>query len=380
MKNKILAIVILISCVFSIFSFSAFAQENEKSEITRSEKTSIGAVYYHNWFETYTEWWKYDNRYFANLELNSSQEARCLSPKQYHYRLPFFAYINTEVTSCDKIMGDVSSGVAEFPEYTKEIWTQEMEYACEAGINFMAYLWNRPNDIARQAYLYHIQTQGLDGKIKMCAILQRIKTEEMGYLVDAMCQDYWYTVDGRPVLYLYDAPDFATREVVELLREEVAKAQIAKTGQKGKDIYVVGMGFASEKTAKIGEENGVDAASWYAFSGAAAVSSSMKKNWDDRGVKIRQLTFLQLTSYAMKCFERIYNADTNLDMMPTITLGYNTMPRIDNPVSWFWLEEDEIAYDGYTVEDPSEKQITKTVLEVLNWNKKIIKKQRAIPF
>ena len=127
MKIKILTIILVLSCFVCIFSCDVSAKTEAQSFVT--EKTGIGAIYYHNWYQTFDEWWKYDNKYADDINSASAQEARCLSPKQYHYRLPFFATINTDRTFSDKITGDLSAGVAEFPEFTKEIWLQEMEYA-----------------------------------------------------------------------------------------------------------------------------------------------------------------------------------------------------------------------------------------------------------
>lgn len=367
--RKIIAIIIAVSCVLGAFSICANAQQEQ---IERTEKTSIGAIYYHNWFETFDEWWKYDNEYADDVQCAAAQEARCLSPKQYHYRLPFFATVNTAVTSSTKINGDLSAGVAEFPEFTKEIWTQEMEYACEAGINFMAYLWSRPEKLNRMGYMYHIETKGLDGKIKMAGILQDENRDIPG-MAKAMTEDFWYTVNGRPVVYIYNAPKIATKEFIDRINSELALAQ-KDAGKEVTKAYIVGLGVGNKEKAEQCKANGVEAISWYAFSGSGAATQTDKKKWDAAGTKIREMKYYQLSKYAKESMEYMLNNGAGLDVMPTITLGYNTMPRIDNPVRWFWLEKDEIAYNGYTISDPTAKEITKNVLDILNFNKLNYKK------
>lgn len=371
--KKLMAVIISVASLLGVFSFNVCAEAEQAT--VNTEKTGIGVIYYHNWYETLDEWWNYDNAYLDDVGNSSSQEARCLSPKQYHYRLPFFATINTSITSADTIVGDLSAGIAEFPEFTKEIWMQEMEYAIDAGVTFMAYLWNRAEKINRMGYIYHIETEGLNGKIKMSGILQDEK-RDIETMVKAMVEDYWYTVDGRPVVYLYDGEKLATKEYMSKINTMLAAEQTA-AGKTVTKAYFVVLGVGKKEAAEQYKENGADAISWYAFSGSGAATEANKKKWESLGTKVKEMKYYQLVKHAKERMNYMLDNCAELDVMPTITLGYNTMPRIDNPVRWLWLGRDEIAYDGYTVEDPTSKEITKNVLDILNFNKINYKKTKS---
>lgn len=373
--KKITAIIIAISCLLSVFSFGISANATDEESIARNEKTTIGAIYYHNWFQTYPKWWNYNNHFVHDKDSNSSQEARCLSPKEYHYRLPFFASINTEITESKYINGDLSAGVAEFPEFTLDIWSQEMAYAVDAGINFMAYLWSEPNRNKAVAYRYHIQTKGYGGKIKMSAILQNEK-QDFATMADAMCEEFWQTLDGMPIVYIYNAPEIATKDFVNRIQNELAQAQ-RKKGKEEKRAYIVGLGVYNKNMAQKCIENGVDAISWYAFSGSGAATEAMERKWELTGARIKEMKFAYLTKYQKECIEYAASVCAPLDVMPTITLGYNTKPRIDNPVRWMWVGADEVAYKGYTIEDPTPTELTKNVLDILNWTKLNYKKTKS---
>lgn len=63
--------------------------------------------------------------------------------------------------------------------------------------------------------------------------------------------------------------------------------------------------------------------------------------------------------------------DGYMSVMPLATLGYNTEPRIENPVTWITGENslNGLPYSGYTADDPTAQEVTESVLDVLNFNK-----------
>ena len=264
----------------------------EFSNITLASRTGIGAIYYHMWFQSLDNWWQYDNKYALSNDRNSTQEARSLSPKAYHERMPFFAKLNKSVASSNYIVGDLSAGVVEFPDFSEAIWRQEMEYAIEAGIDFMAYLWSEKGRYNASAFKHHINTKGLNGRIQMCAILQH-KNQDIATMAKAMCEPYWYTIDGMPVVYIFGGSSAASDELISKIRTSLAQAQYEKFGKVGKPAYIIVMGVS-----------------------------------------------------------------------PIITLGWDTSPRVDNPVSWTSTPE-----NSKIVARPTASEITQATLDVLNWNK-----------
>ena len=336
------------------------------------DKTQIGAVNYHMWFETLENWWEHDNAYAVSMDRNSVQEARSLSPAEHHFHLPFFAKINTEITSSKYIKGDLSAGVAEFPEYTKEIWTKEMKYAIDAGIDFMAYTWaEKTRPLNGAGFTYHIQIKGLDGKIKMCAIIQTAQ-QDLNAMSNAAVEDYWYTIDGMPVVYIFGGESVIIESLVTRIRKKIAIAQYVKNGTIGKPVYIIGMGLNNYSTAVGVTSRGIDAVSWYAYSASGVLSQDTKKQWDADKVQIRIVLYKQLTKYAMDVMGDVLKVASNgyAAVSPTITLGYDTIPRIVNPVTWMepWGTFN-LPYGGYSAELPTSKEVTEHVVDVLNFNK-----------
>lgn len=336
---------------------------------TTPTQTGIGAIYYHMWFETLEKWWEHDNRYAYIRDYNSVQEARCLSPAQYHYRLPFFATINTQIRSSNYINGDLTKGVAEFGEFTEEIWTQEMYYAADAGVDFMAYMWSAKNRKNAEAFKYHIKTKGLDGLIKMSAVVKS-ESEDLDTMASAMCEDYWYTVDGMPVVYIYGGLDVCTAEFIKNIRQKLAHAQYAKFGAVGKPAYIIGTTFKTANDAIEGKARGLDAISWYAIEPADVATTQMIASWKAEGATIKAVTFKKLAQGGLDIMKNISSSvQSKINVSPLITLGYNCMPRIENPTIWLNTNtETGLAYNGYTAMDPTKEEVKQNVIDVLAWN------------
>lgn len=343
--------------------------QRQVNKVQRSDSTGIGAVYYHAWYKSMENWWlEEDNTLAASMRESSTQEARCLSPAAYHYRIPFFGKVNNVV-----VEDEFENGCCEFPEFTFDIWKREIELMDDCGIDFVAYLWSEKNVNAAGAYQYHIQNKGL-GKLKMCAILQSMD-QDLNAMADAMTEDYWYCVDGMPVVYIYGGKDVCTEEFVRVIRKKVALAQYAKNGEVGEPAYIIAQGLNSYSAAMGCASRGLDATGWYAISASGVISEERKAEWHvgdpEEEEFVKRQTFKELASGGLKMMENTSQAYTALSISPVITLGYNTEPRLQNPTSWMTTDTTSgLCYNGYTVEDPTPEEITQNVLDVLNWNKK----------
>lgn len=383
-------------------SLHEYAERKPYSEVRRSQRTGIGAIYYQMWFKSLDEWWTMDSEeelwnYATTNDYNSTQEARSLSVAEYQFHLPFFATINTEITQSACTRGDLSKGVAEFPDFTQEIWTQEMEYAIDAGIDFMAYLWSkagRPSDAYESAYQYHIKTKGLNNRIKMCAILQE-EGQDLDTMVNAMTEKYWYTIDGMPVVYIYGGNKVATETFVTLIRRKLAIAQKAKYGAVGAPAYIIVMGNDTYENAQAAETLGVDATGWYGTETAYKVAtqdekytktiSALNKLETDSTSKpttIEVIKYSALARYNLQTIDEVapITDNGNISVSPVIMLGYDTEARILNPVHWTVgttgtvaeraeISKNELTYSGRTGELPTPEEMTEHVLNVLNQNK-----------
>lgn len=349
----------------------AVPSQTRLDQVVGPDKTQIGAVNYHVWVETYDEWWNTDNTQALAMDRTSVQEMRSLSPAEFHFHLPFFAEINSAITSATYVYGDLSAGVAELPEYTEEIWEQEMDYAIDAGIDFMAYLWSEKGRLNASAYTYHINTKGLDGKIKMCAILQRA-SQDLNTLALAATEDYWYTIDGMPVVYIFGGESAITEEFVSTIRRKIAIAQYVKNGEVGKPAYIIGMGLNKYSAAVGVSSRGIDAAGWYAFSASGSATEEMKEEWNNKKTAVRRVSYKQLTDYAMNVMNDVSKIakEGYAAISACATLGYDTYPRMVNPVSWMTPSGIyNLPYGGYTADLPTTAEVTDHVLDVLNLNK-----------
>ncbi|MBR6765369.1 MAG: carbohydrate binding domain-containing protein, partial [Clostridia bacterium] len=164
------------------FSFKKTASYEDTSTdisgVPRTEKTTVGAI-------RWDAWYTHDGKNQSVI----SQVERSLSPKEFHFRAPFFA----EVTKDDKII---------VPAFTQEVFDREMEYAIKAGIDYFAYVWY--NTDMKAARTFHTRSKYRD-QVKMCtcfdgnAIGKSFARTEMRTLLK---QDYYMTVlDGRPLMY-----------------------------------------------------------------------------------------------------------------------------------------------------------------------------------
>ncbi len=305
----------------------------KNSELGHASVTEIGAIYYNAWYKTSDQWNKE-----GTAVTSADETARALSPKQFHYMAPFFA-------SVDKASGRVS-----FPEQTQAQWKEEMQYAIDAGITYMNYLWSTSTNSGYEILKYHVADKDVNSKIKMCAILQTITnydSDSRALLFEAMKTANWLTYEDMPVIYIYNATQSATNASVTYLRKKAALAGITQP------LYIVGMGYTNKNAALAGAGCGVNAAGFYAC-GAEA--------------EAEEYTTLTKNSIAMQ--EKVLGAKNIMGVIPLATMGRNNSPRIVTPVSWVQTSNGATPYGGWYTKDGTAQQIAEHLVEMLNWTKK----------
>jgi hypothetical protein len=267
------------------------AEIPEIKPISLQKNTLIGAIRWDAFFST-------DSK-ISNV---SRQVAKALSPKEFHSHAPFFSKLDSE--------GNVS-----FPEYTEELWLKETEYALEAGLDYFAYLWYESTDPMSQPRKIHVSSSKKNS-IKMCGILEAIRSDKtMEELYAAMQEDCYVKLDGRPVLFLYQYHTKWTEEMVKELRQGAVNAGVEEA------IYIVGMISTSDDIIEsVLQKESVEAFSWY----AAGPDKAGGEPYVD---------------VAKKCNERVKSIGSvagahELSIIPCVTTGYDTRPRIKNPVTW----------------------------------------------
>ncbi len=256
--------------------------------IVRSEKTAFGVI----------RWDAYFNSDSSSSNV-SRQVARSLSPAQYHFMTPYFSVVKGK----DALV---------FGNADQEQFDREALLAIEAGIDYFAYCWYGENDAMSYARHQHRVSQ-YRNKIKMCAIINvyRLDDETMMELYDCMRQPYYFTISGRPVLFVYDGFRFPAEKIKEIKKEAAA------AGIKEPIYFVALAGTGNPAILSSLLDSGFEAVSAYSCGAQKTAEPYRVLCARDRAVD------------AMK-----YRYSDRIGVIPHITCGRDTRPRIENPVSW----------------------------------------------
>ena len=274
-------------------------------------------------------WYGHDdnpNSVISNVE-------RALSPKEFHFRAPFFA----KVTEEDKIV---------IPEYTQEIFDKEMEYAIEAGIDYFVYVFYI-NDM-RKAREMHLKSK-YKNDVKLAFCSQGLPPERVPEYIKYFKEECYVKVEnGRPLMYYFC--DFATaKRSIDLLKEGCIKEGLPVP-------FSVVCNLGTEDT----KNSGADAKGQYGVGGTYGES------------------FKSLCNKANVLWQDFKS--TGMQYVPTVTSGYNTLTRFKNPVYWIkcsengWAEyatADEIAshlQDAYNHLEENNGQTNLNTLLMYAWN------------
>ena len=260
--------------------------------------------------------------YFGHYTLNT------LANDTYKSRLPYFA--------------EVKDGEYDFSYRTQEEYDVELQYAVDAGVDFFAYCWY-PDTLGERKFWKDLgstllwehypelnlgrklyQTSKLNKKIKMCAVLftgRAYSISDIEDLIDAMKQDYYEKIDGRPVVCTFGG--FEEGFIDELKMH---------TKKHGIDPYIVF--FNTSATFHEGlDYQKADAISAYA-------SCRIGETFDDVIVGTEEANYKRLES--------------GLKEIPLLTVGWNPMPRVEKPSPW-------VNYpDGPYASQPTEEEIEKS--------------------
>ncbi len=269
---------------------------------TREEKTTVGAI-------RWDAWYSHDGR---NGSIVSAVE-KSLSPKEFHYRAPFFSEINED----NKIV---------MPQYTQDIFDREMEYAIYAGISYFSYVWYEGDmSMARK---FHT-TSKYKNDVKMCvlfdnnAIGKDYARKEMNTILN---QDYYMTVlNGRPLMYyLYSGSNLS------LIHDDIVYYNNLCKELNIPEPFAIIMGTSASKTKKA---NG-NASSDYA-------------------IKASNITFNELALKTQESWEA-FNKEA-YQYIPCVSAGWSPEPRYHNPP--FWTAANGGIADGYWCEDATSEDL-----------------------
>ncbi len=258
---------------------------------------------------------------------------RTLSPPEFHFRAPFFA----KVTEDNKII---------IPEYTQEIFDKEMEYAIEAGIDYFVYMFYA--DDMKKAREMHLKSK-YKNDVKFAFFTHGFTEERVPEYIKYFKEDFYMTVQGgRPIIYYFTGFELA-KKCIEMLKDACKKEGIPEP-------FSVVCNIGTEDTIN----SGGDAKGQYAVPGSKGMSfSSVRKE-------------------AQKLWQSF--KETGMQYVPTVSSGYNTLPRVKNPVFWMacgqdgWAEYatakdiEEHLQEAYDHLDENNGQTNLNTLLMYAWN------------
>jgi hypothetical protein len=258
----------------------------------RSDRTLVGAIRWDGWC---------GDRSPVGLGLEQA-----LAPQRYHYRLPFYA----------RVLGP---GQVQIRCTTQETMDREIGFAKEAGIDYWAFDWYEPTDGLATARSLYLSSRHRND-VKWCVILgtAALPATDQRWLIEQFrSANYQKVLGDRPLVYIFNASrKFAP--LVKSLREDAAAAGCSMP-------FIVFMGWGTA-VAEPAAQSGADALGAYVNPHANRTPFA-----DNMAHERRQWEALR---------------QTGLQIVPTVTTGWDPRPFLDHPVPWYpgatesnWVEQ-----------------------------------------
>jgi|GEM_PF-1431752 len=262
----------------------------------RGAKTLVGAIRWDGWC--------------GDLHPVGTELERVMAAETYRHRLPFYAEVP-------------EPGRVETRGTTQQVMDRELAFAQEAGLDYWAFDWYpQGSGLARARDLYLASTRR--GSVRWCAILATnpFSDAERAWLLEQFRTPHYQCVLGdRPLVYVFDASAHHA-DLVRRLREDTARAGAPSP-------FIVFMGW-SAAVADAADACGADALG--AYVNPLANRSTFAANMAHER---RQWQALQATG---------------VQMVPTVTTGWDPRPFLDCPVRWYpgasesnWVEMATLA-------------------------------------
>ncbi|MEK6795778.1 MAG: hypothetical protein AABZ39_13435 [Spirochaetota bacterium] len=273
----------------------------------------------------------------------AAQMLASLGPKQYHWRMPFFARVKSE----NEIALD---------GYSPEVIGKEIDYAkrCIDYWAFLLYDTDLSMSDAINVYIDHPRRK----EMPFCVIAQpdtfgnaAAFPARMKRVIDYMIDDAYVTVlGGRPLVYLFSMTDewlkawggaANARKLFDDFREA------AKTAGSG-DPYIVVMEYTPARAKLYADIIGAQAVSSYAFdTGSVGTPSKYSTLADDARIFWEQ------------CLS------TRAEVVPIVMAGWDRRPRIEHPVSWERNQLPGVGIEKY-YETPTPAELASQIEEAMH--------------
>lgn len=283
-----------------------------------SQKTSVGAIRWDAWIGDI-------GKGLGNATAVGLQVERSLGPNRYHYRAPFYSE-------------EISKDSVQCRGATQAIMDKEIAYAKDAGLDYWAFCWYPSHsglDTARQLYL----SSKHRNDIKWCIILGTNPfdfNKDAAWLIQRFKEkNYKKVLNDRPLVYVFPSTVTTSGQISSL------KSQCKAEGLA--EPYITILEFSAKKAVEMADTLHADAMSAYI--------SWTGKNGEPYYPVIPRADSIGWESYKA----------TGRKVIPWVTTGHNTKPRIDNPVSWTKVPTDDWVSDG------TPQQITANLDNALHW-------------
>jgi hypothetical protein len=261
------------------------------------DRPAVGAIRWDAWthWAGETEWAGYE---------------KCLWPRQWHYRIPFYG----------KITGEDQ---AEVRADTQEVMDQEIAYAAAGGLSYWAFGWYHPRGWTNADNM----TKSLDlylkserrSEVNYCLILmgglhlgpKGEWPQTADYLAARFAEpNYQKVLKGRPLVYIFDMPNLLAYWGGEAeAKAGLAELRMASVAAGAGDPYVALMIWNPATDARLVEALGADALSAYV---------------NPPGNDNREEPY----SYAVALNRWFWNeaAKAGVPLIPTVTSGWDYRP------------------------------------------------------
>jgi len=272
---------------------------------------------------------------------------RCLQPRQWQYRLPFFARVEP-------------NGRLRMREDRPGVIDQEITFAAKAGLDYWAFVWYHPDGwppesrYMQRCFELYLKSETRD-KVNYALILSQPPHlgprdrlgETIDFLVDRFRDaNYQKVLGGRPLVFFY-LPDRivkamgSTGAVVDFVATLRARARKAGAG----DPYFTGLVYWPPQGVRLMDELSFDAFSTYAFWG---------------GSENREHPYSALEQKARDWWAACLR--TGRPFIPTVSAGWDYRPMKKPAYPGRDMEADWFA-------PPTPEQLADHVNEALVWTR-----------
>jgi hypothetical protein len=273
---------------------------------------------------------------------------RSLSPKRYHFRVPFFGKI-------------ISDSVIKIDGYNQTILDQEIEFAKQGGLDYWAFLLYDPQSSMSQGLSLYLSSKKRDD-INFCAIASPDNfCDDIGsgngnsrLLKLIKEQGYQKVMNNRPIIYIFRPEDEWIEKVggTQKARQLIDSFRMKSIRTNCGDPYLVVMHFNIEHAKKMADILGAEAISDYAIWGNGGLNGS---------------PYSELTASTRNAW--IKSEATGAQVVPLVMTGWDRRPRIERPVPWEtgWQK----PYDGMEkyFALPTPEELAEHLKEAIMWTK-----------